>query len=281
MFKRYESLFPRVEGWLMWEAVQMLRHLNAAQVAEGITGNLAEIGAFQGKLSLAMATFLNPAAELLLIIDVFDDQQLNTSRSGVGATLAAFTGNFLNLDPSPDYVRVFRKRSDAMKLSELGSNIRFFSIDGGHSCEETCNDLRLAAQSLHPCGMIVLDDYFNSDWPGVAAGVSAYFEAQADLVPLLAFFNKFIFVKRESQAWFQRLLDAHEIEAFCQDQNWAAEPRTLNGFHYQYVQRRPLRSPATAPNESAPALVAISAMLAGPTAVASAQPRQPVDAPLK
>ena len=252
LFKKYEALFPQVEGWLMWEAVQVLAFLNAAQVAEGIKGNLAEIGAYQGKLSLAMATFLDPAAESLLVIDIFDAQHLNTSRSGVGATMAAFIQNFLKLDPAPDYVRVFRKRSDALKPAELGQNIRFFSVDGGHSCEETCHDLELAAQTLHPCGMIVLDDYFNTNWPGVEAGVSAYFQAHTDLVPLLAFFNKFIFVRRESLAWFQRLLATHGGGAFWREHNWIATRRTLHGFDYQHLRANVPNAAAAVPNPAVP-----------------------------
>jgi len=251
LFQRYESLFPGVEGWLHWEAVQILRFLNAAQLAEGVRGNLAEIGAYQGKLSLAMATFLRPPKEHLLVIDVFDEQHLNTSRSGVGATLAAFGQNFVKLGADLDAVRVFRKRSDAVKPSELGTLIRFFSVDGGHSCEETRADLLLAAQTLHPCGMIVLDDYFNGDWPGVAEGVSAYFRAYSDLAPLMAFYNKFIFVKRESLVWFQRLLEIHGFQDFCRGQNWSAHRKVLHGFDYDFVTAGSPAIPPAVPSQTA------------------------------
>jgi glycosyltransferase involved in cell wall biosynthesis/predicted Zn-dependent protease len=253
LFQKYESMFARTEGWLLWEAVQILRFLSDAQAAEGVVGNFAEIGAYQGKLSLAMATFLNPEKELLLVNDIFDQQDLNTSRSGVGATFAAFRDNFFHLDPNPHYVRVFRKRSDQLAPGELGNGIRFFSVDGGHSCEETCHDLRLAAQTIHPHGMIVLDDYYNTDWPGVAAGVSAYFQAQTDLVPLAAFYNKFVFVKREARTWFHRLLAVHGFEAFCREHGWDTLRGALHGFEFHTLRGRPPISPVVSPHGSAAA----------------------------
>ena len=239
LFARYKAMFPNIGGWLHWEAVEILRFLNTAQVAEGITGNLAEIGAYRGKLSLAMATFLNRDTEVFFINDIFDNQELNTSNSGGGANLALFSQNFQKLDPDPHYVRLLIKRSDALKPEDLGDNIRFFSVDGGHSAEETCGDMVVAARALHPKGMIVLDDYYNPQWPGVEQGVKDYFSAHSDLAPLALFFNKFVFVKRESLVWFQQLLQAHGFEEFCRQHHWSVAERSLHGFGCRVLGKLP------------------------------------------
>ncbi|HEU5125171.1 MAG TPA: class I SAM-dependent methyltransferase [Verrucomicrobiae bacterium] len=244
LFSRYQAMFPSIEGWLFWEAVLLLQHLNRAQVAEGIVGNFAEIGAYRGKLSLAMATFLNPDRELLIVNDIFDMPELNTSCSGMGATVSAFAQNFRKLDPDPKYVRLLIKRSDAVTPEEIGSGIRFFSVDGGHSADETRNDMRVAALTLHDRGMIVLDDYFNQEWPGVAEGVDDYFKQHDDLAPLAAFYNKFVFVKRSSLEWFRNLLQKHAFDAFCQSNNWLVRARTLHGFDYRLVSTAKAVRPA-------------------------------------
>ena len=98
----------------------------------------------------------------------------------------------------------------------------------------------------------MLDDYFNTNWPGVEAGVSAYFRRITDLVPLLAFFNKFIFVRRESLAWFQRLLATHGGGAFWRERDWIATRRTLHGFDYEHLRANVPNAAAAVPNPAVP-----------------------------
>ena len=46
-----------------------------------------------------------------------------------------------------------------------------FSVDACHSFHCTLNDLNLAKSTLHPDGIIMLDDVFNQEWPGVMLGL--------------------------------------------------------------------------------------------------------------
>ena len=58
--------------------------------------------------------------------------------------------------------------------------MRFVSVDGGHTAEITAHDLAVADASLAEGGIIVLDDAFNEQWPGVADGVQRYFLRRAE-----------------------------------------------------------------------------------------------------
>lgn len=271
LFAKYETLFPEVEGWLHWEAVRVLEFFNRLQMAEGVTGNFAEIGAYQGKFTLAMAAFLKPENEQLVVNDIFDNQDLNTSQSGVGATLSAFRRNFAKLDPNPHYLRLAIKRSDALLPGEIGENIRFFSVDGGHSMDETYVDMRIAAETLHPRGIIVLDDYYNVDWPGVEAGASLYFQKHSDLAPLAAFFNKFVFVKRESHAWFLQQLEKHGFDAFCRELGYTSSRKMLHGFEYRSLPQDPRPKASSVSNRTVAQNTAVAPV---PPAPAPANPSQ-------
>ena len=79
-------------------------------------------------------------------------------------------------------------------VSRLGGRVRIFSIDGSHTPIHTASDLHLAASVLTPGGVVIVDDIFNPDWPGVLAGVNAFFDAGrcGDLVPIVATDNKLI-----------------------------------------------------------------------------------------
>ena len=57
----------------------------------------------------------------------------------------------------------------------MGGPLRFFSIDGGHLSHIVKHDLETAALSITDGGVIILDDYFNPEFPGVSEGTNRYF----------------------------------------------------------------------------------------------------------
>jgi hypothetical protein len=97
-------------------------------------------------------------------------------------------------------VRVFGKRSDHLTAEEIGSSYRFFHIDGGHLLEEALADLLLGAAVLHERGVLVIDDPFRSEWPGVTEAVIGLFEQRTDLVPVVLGFNKLVISRREARS---------------------------------------------------------------------------------
>ena len=74
--------------------------------------------------------------------------------------------------------------------------LRFISVDGGHTAEITAHDLAVAEAALAEGGIIVLDDAFNEQWPGVADGVQRHFARRPNLVPFAIGANKTYFCRR-------------------------------------------------------------------------------------
>ncbi len=120
-------------------------------------------------------------------------------------SLAAFQGHLQYLFPRAQ-VRTVAKSSVEIRGAEKEhglADLRFFSLDGGHTRALTLNDLEIADASLAPHGIAVLDDVFNVSWPGVVSGLFAFLARGPDLVPFAIFPNK-VFLCRPAFAEFYR-----------------------------------------------------------------------------
>ena len=144
-----------VDGWLHPTSA-------AAIVSLGGGGNAAEIGVHHGKLFILLSLLCDHA----YAIDVFDSA-LNVDRSGDGdfeifeANMRRFGGAHTSL-----------KMDSAHLTPDRLPPIRLFSVDGAHTADMTEHDLRLAAQTLEGGGVVILDDYFNEQWPDVSIGAN-------------------------------------------------------------------------------------------------------------
>src|SRR5690606_31954832 len=134
---------------------------SAAAIAKLTTGgNAAEIGVHHGKLFILLSLL----AEHAYAIDVFDSA-LNVDHSGDGnreifeANVRRYGGAYTVL-----------QTDSALLTPDRLPRIRIFSVDGSHTAAMTEHDLRLAAQTLELGGIVILDDYFNEQWPDVSVG---------------------------------------------------------------------------------------------------------------
>ena len=185
-----------VEGWLRTEAALVIAALSERQRALGVKGGIAEIGVHHGKL-FVLLYLLGGAPEKAVAIDLFEDQHLNVDRSGSG-DLAKFRRNLAR--HADDARLVLHQGSsldlagaDLVRLAE--GPLRFVSVDGGHTAEIAAHDLATADASLAEGGIIVLDDAFNEQWPGVADGVQRFFSRRPNLVPFAIGANKTYFCR--------------------------------------------------------------------------------------
>lgn len=196
-FGRYRAVGHRVvTGFLQSEVLLLLDVLNSAQRAKQVSGGVAEIGVHHGKLFIGLR-LLQRAGEKSVAIDIFGDQDLNVDGSGHG-NLEKFVNN-VTLWSSMDDVVVHQGDSTKLTpetLRELaGGDIRFFSVDGGHTEEIVFSDMKLAEATLADGGIVIADDVFNEQWPGVAVGTLRYLEDGAKLTPFLIGFNKVFFAQ--------------------------------------------------------------------------------------
>src|SRR5262249_30766957 len=132
-----------IEGWIEHAAAHVIAYLIALQTANGISGNMMEIGVHHGRLFILLALGCQ-TGETALAVDLFEQQHLNSSRSGQGDR-ARLTANLDQYAPSARY-SLITANSAMLGRSFIRSyrDLRFVSIDGGHSRYTTCKDLFLA-----------------------------------------------------------------------------------------------------------------------------------------
>jgi hypothetical protein len=183
-----------VKGWLLPGAAQSIVLLSAEQKKACVSGGVAEIGVHHGKL-FVLLYLLGSENEPAVAIDLFSHQNLNIDHSGAG-DLERFKRNLLR---HADTRRLVIHEGDSTQLTteqllELGRGaFRLISIDGGHTAEITAHDLATAEGALAEGGVIILDDCFNEEWPGVSDGVHLYFSEPRTIVPFGVGANKTFF----------------------------------------------------------------------------------------
>lgn len=183
-----------VAGWLAPEVLDILAALDSVQRSASVSGAVAEIGVHHGRLFIGL-NLLQHKDEPSVAIDVFGEQDLNIDQSGKG-DLAVFQRNVQRWS-SAENVVVHQGDSTQLQASELRDlargDIRLFSVDGGHTDSIVFSDMNLAEATIAPGGIVIADDVFNQDWPGVSTGTLRYMERGGKLVPFAIGFNKVFF----------------------------------------------------------------------------------------
>lgn len=188
----------RIDGWLCQLDARLIRAIGSCQDELHVNGALGEIGVHHGKLFILLYLMLS-RGEKSFAVDLFDQQALNVDGSGRG-DLAIFLGNLRAVAGNTDLVEVVQSNSTDLAGTDLDARIsqrvRLFSIDGGHTAQVTYHDMELADDVLADEGVIILDDYFNAEWPGVSEGALRFFTGHAHaLVPFAIGQNK-VFASR-------------------------------------------------------------------------------------
>ncbi len=210
-----------VAGWLQRDALLLTLGLHRVQRAAGQGGSVAEIGVHHGKFFIALALLASPE-EAALAVDIFERQDLNPDASGHGdrAVLEAHLARWRVQRRSRILARDSLTLAPAEVLA-LGGQIRLFSVDGGHTRLHAANDLALAEACLAPGGVVLLDDFFDPDWPGVTEAALARLQApDATLAPLAVAGGKLFLVRRQDHAGWAAALAARVLP-------WAARVRQV------------------------------------------------------
>ena len=167
--------YDTVRGMSSRFAATICGHVIRRQSELGIFGHIAEIGTFEGRFFIAMALGLAPD-EHALGIDTFnwpnegllDLFHSHCARHGLARErYTAHKGNVREL--APDDIR-----------KTLGGPVRFWHVDGDHSREQLTADLDLAAATLHPQGIICLDDMLHPGYPLLVVAVHEWMERHPD-----------------------------------------------------------------------------------------------------
>ena len=192
-----------VEGWLASGAVTATLFLSNWQRRRAVRGNVAEIGIHHGKFFLVLKNLCEPD-EFAIAIDVFENQSLNVDQSGSGDK-AVFESNISAYSDGRN-IEIIQSDSQLIAPQRIlsaggGQRVRLFSIDGSHTAEHTLSDLKLASQTLSDGGVMILDDFYSQDWPGVQEGFHRFMsEAGGAFAPLAMGDNKLFLCKRSDHA---------------------------------------------------------------------------------
>lgn len=194
--------FRKVDGWLVALDARLIRTIGCAQDQFRVTGSLGEIGVHHGKLFILLYLMLS-CGEKAFAVDVFDQQHLNVDGSGHG-NLTTFRKNIENIAGTMEFVEIFRSSSTDLKWDNIEERIeqkvRLLSIDGGHTADITYNDIDLANRALIDQGVLIIDDYFNPDWPGVSEGAMRFFLRNSGALAPVAIGENKIFYSRPAFA---------------------------------------------------------------------------------
>ena len=219
--------YQTVRGMSSAFAATICGHIIRRQSELGITGHIAEIGTFEGRFFIALALGLADG-EHALGIDTFnwpnegllDLFHSHCARLGLARErYTAIKGNVRDL--SPDDIR--------KALGGRGTDkVRFWHLDGDHSREQLLLDLALAESTLHPRGMICLDDMLHPGYPLLVVAVHEWLERHPDWRVLCVIDRedivaaaKFLLCHKDVVALFEQdLMDTFKAQHFVLGSEW-------------------------------------------------------------
>ena len=178
----------QVHGYLQSGSASVICSIFDIQDELKISGNIAEIGVFHGKLLILLCHSLRED-EIAFAIDLFnsqpDIQGIKTKADHQQFSSDNLFANFVKVDIDPELVKPIISNSQDLSNYDLiqefgGSNIRLFSVDGDHSREGVQHDLNLAAATLSEGGVILADDLFNTICPSLTEGIIDFFREDND-----------------------------------------------------------------------------------------------------
>jgi predicted O-methyltransferase YrrM len=190
----------------------------------GVSGPVAELGAFEGRFFIALAKALREN-ERALGIDTFewpnpqvqDRFEANCARHNLPAqcriTWKADTNKI-----SPDEL-----------LAKLdGQKVRLIHVDGEHTRAALSKDLALAYAVIRDGGVIVLDDMLHPGYPTLMLAVQAFLDQHPDMTVLCIIDRESIFAATKfilcQKTWFKKyeagLLDAFRANVWPMGANF-------------------------------------------------------------
>ncbi len=192
--------YRNVEGFFSYLALKTIAKLSEIQSQNKITGAVCEIGVHHGR-SFILLHLLTNGHEKSVAYDLFEMQEQNVDKSGEGDKgKLLFNLNKHKCDLSR--INVILKNSLSLTpeqvLNDANGTIKIFSIDGGHTSEIVYHDLEIGENTISNGGIIIVDDVFEDQWPGVSEGTCKYLlGGNSKLIPVAVFDNKVAFTNMQ------------------------------------------------------------------------------------
>lgn len=154
---RFFELHAEVPGFYALESAVLLEFFIDCIDTQGdiFSGDILEVGTFQGKSARHLAMHARPG-ETLYLCDPFE---------GMPAVAEAVQQHCAG------HVRGFRAFSSQISPAEIADNsVRFAYLDGEHGRNAIMTDMALADRVLRAEGIAILDDFLNPEFMGVTIG---------------------------------------------------------------------------------------------------------------
>jgi hypothetical protein len=215
-----------IEGWgIDRYLARLFLSLDDFHKQGRLYGNLLEIGVHHGRTSVLLC-LMAAAGEIGVFVDLFERQGENVDFSGRGDR-QIFEANLARWAPDRT-ARVVQANSidlDFASVGELKEGVRFAHIDGAHYPEAVLNDIAKTRSVLLDGGVVVVDDFMHTGFPGVNEACNAYLASSAPdkLAPVAIGCNKLLLTTADAHAALLAHLMAFE----------PARPKTV--FHEQEV----------------------------------------------
>lgn len=180
-FARYlNGPFDQIEGWPgNLASVEFLAVVEELLSSQAVQGGACEIGVHHGKYLIALHN-LRGGAYRSLGMDLFEDQSRNIDGSGRGDFNVCLE-NIHSHAKNPENCSLHSVDSLTLREGELSAirgqfgEFALFSVDGGHTPMHVASDFSVASKLTSSKGVIIIDDVFHPDWPGVTEGLYRFF----------------------------------------------------------------------------------------------------------
>ena len=186
-----------IQGWFFPLDQIIFYELITMQNQLGISGDLCEIGVYQGK-SLTFLSLLKSERDRLFGFDLFD-----------GDTRSLTEKNLLE-EGAPENVILTEGLTSELPAASLeglvSKPLRFLHIDAGHEYHEVMEQLELFGPLVCDRAVIAMDDYQDREFPGIEAAVLDFAERDRPrrFVPFLAGGNKMFLCTAPAASVFQK-----------------------------------------------------------------------------
>lgn len=198
------SLYGDVEqvpGWLNRVTALRTMDILSWQSANGITGDMLEIGVFCGRYFSLLVDSAIKTGEHVLGIDTFEYSAPERARTELGRIFRGKEVKAYTLWKEPS------SRISAGKIASAVTSLRFISIDGAHDYENVYRDLVLCEGLLSPDGIIAVDDFINPLAIGVNQAVNKFLSEPRAVVPAAYIANKLFLAHRSRADDYRRAIE--------------------------------------------------------------------------
>jgi hypothetical protein len=153
----------RIEGWFYNHDILLFWLFDFIQKQAGWRGDLCELGVYQGKSAVALAHMAR-ADERLYGFDIFHEVPARQVRATVGDLCPGLADRLILVQDD------LRQRAEPPEMVARGG-VRFIHLDAVHDHPSVLNNF---APLLTSQGILVLDDCFDPEWPGVPTAMTEF-----------------------------------------------------------------------------------------------------------